>query len=199
MDIARKAHIEDIKGGAHISACGRYRYHLWRSWGPGGGSSAGEAPLFVMLNPSTADATADDATIRKCRGFSERWGFKCLTVVNVFAYRATDPADLFTADEPIGPDNDKAIISAVQSHRLIVAAWGACGWKGWRHRFERVRNLLGPHVACLGKTKDGHPRHPLYVPYAKALEPLSPRYSEAKGGAVYPGLTPAAHQEGDPK
>jgi hypothetical protein len=163
---------ERRKGGAWITACGRYRYNLWRSWGVGGGSSAGEAPLFVMLNPSTADADTDDATIRKCIGFAKAWGFGCLTVVNVFGLRATDPRDLFTSEDPVGADNDDAIVSAVRSHQLIVAAWGVQAAKVDPARVRRVRNLLGARVMCLKKSKDGHPWHPLYVPYAKILEPL---------------------------
>ncbi len=164
-------------GHAHISPCGRYRYSLSRSWGlPDMATSAGEAPLFVMLNPSTADAMKDDTTIRKCIGFATAWGFRCLTVVNVFALRATDPAELYQADDPVGPDNDDAILSAVQSHELIVAAWGTEAIRRDRRRVERVRNILGPRVRCLGKTKAGHPRHPLYVPYAQPLVPLNPHY-----------------------
>lgn len=167
--------LPDRRGGAHISECGRYRYNLWRGWSqPGTGPQAGEAPLFVMLNPSTADAETDDATIRKCIGFATRWGFRYLTVVNVFAYRATDPKKLLdlSPEDRVGPLNDEAIRSNVESHELIVAAWGAQARRIDPQRLDRVRNLLGSRVRCLRKSVDGQPWHPLYVPYDTALEAL---------------------------
>ena len=168
-----------MTGGATISPCKRYRFKLWRTWYEsqsllGSKQRAGhDAVLFVMLNPSTADASEDDPTIRKCIGFAKRWGFEALTVVNLYPLRATNP-DALTAwsDQDALWENDRIIVDERDSHRLIVAAWGAGAVKYGRHRIERVRNLLGPHVMCLKKTQDGHPWHPLYVPYAKALELL---------------------------
>ena len=94
---------------AVLSDCGTYRYRLWRKWG------CGSPLLFVMLNPSTADAEVDDATIRRCLGFADAHGFGELEVVNLYAYRATDPADLKRAGYPVGPDNDAHIEDAMHA------------------------------------------------------------------------------------
>lgn len=131
---------------AVISPCGQYRYRLDRRWGDG--PTLG----FIMLNPSTADAEIDDATIRRCMGFARREGCGGIQVVNLFAYRATDPAHLLTVADPIGPENDLYVRSLKGP---VVAAWGA-------HPMAR-KGFFGRHLLCLGKTKDGYPRHPLYV------------------------------------
>jgi hypothetical protein len=107
-------------GWADLSPCGTYRYLLGRRIG--GGDRVG---LWVMLNPSTADANEDDATIRRCIGFARREGCGLLEVVNLFAYRATDPAALRLADDPVGPANDHFISKAVERAALVVVAWGA--------------------------------------------------------------------------
>lgn len=156
-----------MSGGAVISADGVYRYTLKRRipqvvrWI--------RPVLFVMLNPSTADAVADDPTIRKCMGFARLFGGTELTVVNLFALRATDPQALAAHPDPVGPDNDRHIEHQVERHRhlgLVIAAWGA-------HRFARPRGFdvlrrFGP-FSCLGVTADGSPRHPLYVRYDQPL------------------------------
>ena len=146
---------------AWISADGYYRYDLRRSWG------APEAPqiCWVMLNPSTADATQDDPTIRRCVGFSKAWGFGSLIVVNLFALRATDPKDLLTSVvSPIGPENDACIERAVRNAECVMAAWGTKGT--FRNRDGLVTDLIvnaGRNIHCLDRTKGGHPKHPLYV------------------------------------
>lgn len=141
---------------AVISACGLYRYLLQREWLGGYGRA-----LFVMLNPSTADATQDDPTIRRCIGFAKAWGCAGLEVVNLYAYRATKPADMLAAGDPIGPANDSHIRAAAHRAKVIVAAWGA---NAARDRSVAVRSLLSDHTMhALGLTKDGHPRHPLFV------------------------------------
>lgn len=141
---------------AVISACGRYRYALTRRW------ASGDAVLWVMLNPSTADAQRDDATIRRIVAYSRSWGFGAASVVNLYAYRATRPQDLFRADDPVGPDNDAQLIRAAAQHACIVAAWGA------HARAERIAAVLalpGMHrLAALALTASGQPRHPLYLP-----------------------------------
>ncbi len=108
--------------GAVISDCGKYRYTLEREWMTGQGTC-----LFVMLNPSTADASEDDPTIRRCIGFAQRWGYQRLTVGNLFAYRATDPLGLreVPLDVAIGPENDDHLCDLSHGASLIVAAWGA--------------------------------------------------------------------------
>ncbi|AMS03704.1 hypothetical protein SEA_BETTERKATZ_69 [Gordonia phage BetterKatz] len=148
---------------ATISADGVYRYELSRSLyrlSP----TAGGTCLFVMLNPSTADANTDDPTIRRCIGFAAAWDFAQFDVVNLFAYRATDPADLLRAraagDDVVGPDNDEHIVNAHRRADRTVVAWGA---KAPADRVADVVDMLGRGLYCLGTTKDGSPRHPLYV------------------------------------
>lgn len=147
--------------GALLSPCGIYRYQLWRMWDPKGPRIA-----WVMLNPSTADATQDDPTIRRCVAFARAWGFGDLVVVNLFALRATDPRELRNAltagRDPVGPDNDLRIMDVAGSASAVVAAWGVHGALAGRDR-EVQRLLHGVDVQCLGTTRDGHPRHPLYL------------------------------------
>lgn len=130
--------------------------------------------LFVMLNPSTANDVLDDPTIRRCRGFAEREKAPIFQVVNLFAFRATDPLALALADDPVGPRNDEMlrIAMAASAHR-VVCAWGANAFAARRlSAFARLHAEAGaPALWCLGTTKDGAPRHPLYV---KADQPLVP-------------------------
>ena len=129
--------------------------------------------MFVMLNPSTADHREDDPTIRRCMNFVRNWGFARLDVVNLFGLRSTKPVALDHADDPVGPDNDQYIIdNAVYCARVIVA-WGALGGKSPRAR-EVLKLLDGYTLRCLGTTKDGHPRHPLYVKNSAAPVPYYP-------------------------
>jgi hypothetical protein len=155
---------------AVIDATGTYRYHLGRQWNP----LFPKRCCFIMLNPSTADAEIDDPTIRRCIGFAKAWGFGALDVVNLFAYRATDPKELFllAAGQAIGPDNDRWIRTVTGSAgcQLVVAAWGAHRMAG--HRGSKVTDLIDRSMVCLGRTKDGYPRHPLYVPAAIEREPF---------------------------
>ena len=150
--------------GADISKCGRYRYRLWRRWGPG------DAVLWVMLNPSTADAEQDDATIRRCKAFTKDWGCERLEVVNLFALCATNPKELVTADDPIGPRNDVTLRHMGRRvYKHVIAAWGAHGYlfnRGW----EVAVFLLLANLSCLGVTKNGQPRHPLCLP--KTAKPI---------------------------
>ncbi|MDB4867283.1 MAG: hypothetical protein JWR03_1616 [Cohnella sp.] len=143
--------------GAFVDRSATYRYSLWRIWNP-------QLPgvLFVMLNPSTADASNDDPTIRRCIGFAKSWGCGSLEVVNLFAYRATNPDELKKCEDPVGPENDDYIVRAVQNAHKVVTAWGTKG--GLLGRNKAVMKMLDkyrPH--CLDMTKDGHPKHPLYV------------------------------------
>jgi hypothetical protein len=155
-----------------------YRYRLTR---PSLASFIRPMPvLWVMLNPSTADEVRNDPTIRKCRGFQWRWaggsnGGDC-HVVNLFALRATDPAQLRAHPDPIGPGNDVHIIDAsrevVLAGGVVVVAWGAHPFA--RARARDVAQIFandGISPRCLGTTKDGSPRHPLYVPYSQPLTP----------------------------
>ena len=141
---------------AVFSSCGRYRYSLTRKFFMGKGTV-----LFVMLNPSTADAETDDPTIRRCIGFARRWGFQELEVGNLFAWRATDPKELRQAEDPIGPENDRHLMHMSGAADAVIAAWGAHG--AYQNRGRQVEGMLEGTVEHLGLTKQGHPKHPLYL------------------------------------
>lgn len=159
---------------ATLSGDGLYRYTLERRWLPRGAS--GDGALWVMLNPSTADHKVDDPTIRRCISFSRGFGFRSLTVVNLFALRATDPDELRRADDPIGPNNDKALELAAKEAQQVIVAWGAQPTKWRQHRAEMVTALLrrslfyASDLKCLGRTQKGHPKHPLYLPATTELK-----------------------------
>lgn len=158
---------------AVLSGCGRYRYRLTRTWDP-------ERPraTFIMLNPSTADAADDDPTIRRCMRYARAWGLGGLMVVNLYAFRATEPEDLWRADDPIGPDNDdhlRAVLTATDAGAPVVAAWGV------NARLDRVAEVMGfaGPVTALGLTKAGQPRHPLYL--RKDAQPV--RWTPPRGSS----------------
>lgn len=157
---------ERVNAGAVISLCGLYRYRLWRLWGH-------QPPLtFVMLNPSTADDKLDDPIIRRCMGFARREGAGGIVVVNKFAFRATSPDDLWKASDAYGPENDIALKEAAsrakESSMPIVCAWGVRGGASNRHIV--ILQQTGAKLMCLGRTKNGDPRHPLYVKGDQPLE-----------------------------
>lgn len=143
---------------AVISKCGQYRYRLDRDW-----IGDGRA-VWVMLNPSTADATLDDPTIRRCVGFTKSWGLGSLTVVNVFALRATDPKALRSHPDPVGPTNDAHIRAAIDRADIVIAAWGGSWPKPFANRVHRVGRMLAGRAHHLGLTSAGQPMHPLYRP-----------------------------------
>lgn len=148
-------------GSAVLSDDGLYRYQLRRSWG----TEKEPSVCWIMLNPSTADADLDDPTIRRCTAFSNRWGFGHLIVANLFALRATSPKALLAAPDPIGSANDAHILAAAGESDQVIVAWGTHGTL--HNRAAKVTQLLtgaGNHrLLCLERTKDGHPKHPLYV------------------------------------
>ena len=146
-----------MTGGATLSPDMRYRYRLWRTW-----DASRPRVAFVMLNPSTADARRDDPTIRRCIGYARAWGFGGLEVVNLFAFRATDARTLHKAADPVGRANDRHIRCAIRSAGLVVLAWGA--HRMARDRAAKVRPLFSrTRPRCLGLTRSGAPRHPLYL------------------------------------
>lgn len=155
---------------AVISKCGLYRYRLTRNWGP--------APMlpFVMLNPSTADADIDDPTIRRCIGFAKREGAGGIVVSNVYGFRATSPAYMRDAYDPHGPLNESYLqqlaMESLASRMPIVCAWGTHGNPGAEQALSLFEDE-GVRLVCLGKTADGHPRHPLYVKGDQPLVPFS--------------------------
>lgn len=161
--------------GAVISDCGQYRYLLSRKIADEDDEAAQNPMLFIMLNPSTADAELDDPTIRRCKHFADREQASGLIVVNLFAYRETSPKKVKEAIEAgvdvVGPDNDAWIKQAIWwcSAMPIVAAWGSQSFS--THRASRVVGMLD-EIWCLGKTKGGQPRHPLYIPNDQTLEPF---------------------------
>ncbi len=173
--------------GAEISADGKYRYRLWREWRgthdplnwrwlrdakgevckDGEGKPMGEprSVLFIMLNPSTADAYVDDPTIRRCVGYAKAWKYERMEVVNLFAYRATDPRELLKLghdDDPVGVDNQRHVEMAVARAGFMVCAWGIHG-----SHLEQDKTMMGwitgwnKPITCLALTKTGMPRHPL--------------------------------------
>jgi hypothetical protein len=154
--------------GAVIDESGDYRYALWRVWDP-----ARPLLAFVMLNPSTADHRQNDPTIRRCIGFARGWGEAGgILVVNLFAYRSTDPKALRRAADPVGPENDAHLLLAADRCCRIVAAWGNGGEHLQRER--AVLQLLASRpIFCLGTTSLGKPRHPLYVAASTSLRLLS--------------------------
>ena len=159
---------------AIISPCGRYRYTLQRDGIPG--ATTGTV-VFCMLNPSTADASIDDPTIRRCRGFTERWGCAGLMVVNLYGLRATDPRELqrVSRADAIGPENDDWLGKVAIVARVGVCAWGAGAAPDRVAEVVRIFRIAGANMYCLGVTKDGHPRHPLYMPGNSRPMPWAPR------------------------
>lgn len=146
---------------AIISSCGQYRYQLGRAAltphpvkGPA---------LFLMLNPSTADASIDDPTIRRCRGFAESWGCDGIVVANLYALRTTNPAALWEHADPIGIHNDNYLRLLAKDHEDVVCAWGANARPDRVVAATAVFTGAGRRMWCLGVTKAGAPRHPLYV------------------------------------
>ncbi|MEM8494996.1 MAG: DUF1643 domain-containing protein [Planctomycetota bacterium] len=166
-----------VEAGAEISECGRYRYALWRDWDWQGYANR---VAFVGLNPSTADADQDDRTIRKCMKFARKWGYGGILMLNAYAFRATKPADMFAADDPIGPANDEALSYRANQAGLVIACWGAhCD----PEREARVYELLSrraSRVECLSVTKAGRPGHPLYIRGDTKPVPFVPRALEGE-------------------
>lgn len=148
----------------------KYRYLLWRDWDT---SSLGKC-AFLMLNPSTANEYELDPTLRRCQSFAKQWGYGGMVIVNLFAIVSSDPRVLLTDKEPIGPFNDRYIMDTATSCGVVVAGWGA--FPEARQRALNVRAMLkdaGIRLHCLGTTKLGHPRHPLYLKKTTKLEEWS--------------------------
>lgn len=164
---------QPVHRSAVISPCGMYRYLLRRAW-----DESCPTALFVMLNPSTADAEVDDPTIRRCMGFARSWGMGSIEVVNLFALRATDPGALWdhTRNCVGEADNRDAIRDAVERiaerpSSVIVAAWGAHATVDHTIVHDFLREV--PHgvpVMCLGRSRAGGPKHPLYLAANTTLE-----------------------------
>ena len=151
---------------AVLSEDKKYRYSLSRIWDESKGYV-----LFIGLNPSTADANIDDPTIRRCIGFATNWGYGGIKMANLYAKRATDPKKLEGDPYLVGDENYDYIISLSKDASLIVAAWGANKiLKSHGNQVSYTLDMLkNKEIMCLGKTKNGNPRHPLYVPYSQEL------------------------------
>lgn len=160
---------------AVISDDQKYRYTLYRDWR----EDALEEPCFVlnfvMLNPSTADATKEDPTIRKCIGFAKLSGFNAIRVTNLFAYRTTYPKELqkeyVSGGDVVGPSND-SYVRELPPEETVVVAWGASFQNETfiRRRIQETIRLLNRKLQCLGKTKDGHPNHPVMLGYGPLID-----------------------------
>ena len=152
---------------AIYSPCEVYRYVLFRQWG----ATETKVLTMIMLNPSTATEVQNDPTIERCERRARQWGFDSLRILNIFAFRATDPADMRAARDPVGPLNDhyiQAAITARDATAQIVCGWGTHG--DHLDRGAQVMALLqasGVPLLALKWTKHGHPQHPLYVGYDK--------------------------------
>lgn len=160
--------------GADISPCGRYRYRLWRRWG------LGKLCVWVMLNPSRANAIDDDATIRRCIGYAKQWGFSGIEVVNLFPIIETDSKVAMRDPSRSGPtygrSNRHIVISAARDAGLVVLAWGAGVQSAhWLNcLIDDIEAAAGwENVRCLGLTKSGQPKHPVRLPYETPLRTLS--------------------------
>lgn len=146
-----------IESSAIFSPCRTYRYQLWRRWGPG------QPVVFIGLNPSTADESQDDPTIRRCIGYAQAWGYPALLMLNLFAFRATNPKDMMIAKDPVGPENDRHLLKECLG-RMTIAAWGKDG-----SHLGRSASIAIHGLHCLKLNHDGSPAHPLYL--KKTLTP----------------------------
>lgn len=157
----------DDRRGAVFSDDREYRYRLWRTWNV-------DLPtaVFIMLNPSTADETEDDQTLRRCIDYAKRWGYGRLEVGNLFARTAKDPSELWSKLDPVGPENDEHLEEILDGNVLPVAAWGAYGDK--RGRADEVARRFDVEWFCLGTTHSGQPVHPLRQPSDAELRRWSP-------------------------
>lgn len=145
------------ESGAEFSPCGKYRYALWRIW-----DSTKPKVAFIGLNPSTANATSDDPTIRRVKAFSRDWGFGGVYMLNLFAIISPDPKVLLECEDPIG-ENDNWTCSIAAKCSAVVFAWGSFPEASRSGRDATIVREF-PNAICLKKTKGGHPSHPLYIP-----------------------------------
>lgn len=158
MQVATK--IDFTEKSAVFSDDMLYRYILRRKWSGGNG----KVVVWIMLNPSVADHELEDNTVRRCCLYAQDWGYSGIVIVNIFAYRDTDPAKMKKYHAPIGKDNDKYILEVIEDEEtgLIIGGWGQHG--SHLNRNTKIKELLAHKtINCLGKTKCGNPLHPLYL------------------------------------
>ncbi|HEU0197081.1 MAG TPA: DUF1643 domain-containing protein [Nevskiaceae bacterium] len=144
-----------------------YRYTLWRDID----LATRDYVQFICLNPSTADETHDDPTVRRCIDYAKRWGYGALCMTNLFAFRATDPGVMLASKEPVGADNDLWLDRVASGANLVVAAWGVHGAHDGRAAAVAAR-IQGLHA--LRVTRGGQPGHPLYLPATLRPAPYAP-------------------------
>ena len=144
-----------LRTDAKFSDCRKYRYALWRVWDENKPYAA-----IIGLNPSTADEVQNDPTINRCISFARSWGYGGICMINLFAFRATVPAVMMSAQDPVGPDNDKYLVEIAKTAGIVVAAWGNDG--SYLGRSTSVKNMI-PNLSALKINKSGEPAHPLYL------------------------------------
>ncbi len=159
---------------AIFSSCRKYRYELWRWW-----DRSKPYAVFIGLNPSTADEINNDATVTRCIRFAQSWDYGGLCMMNLFAFRATKPYVMKACLYPIGDDNDEHLIMVTDKAGVVVAAWGTHG--NHKNRDKEVMAFI-PNMWCLGTTKGGHPRHPLYLRKDTKLTEFSKRIGQKNIG-----------------
>lgn len=156
--------VNELKNSASFSRCRQYRYALWRTW-----DATKAYVMFIGLNPSTADETINDPTVRRCINYAKSWGYGGVCIGNLFAYRATDPELMKAVEDPVGSQNNGWLKKLSDQAVLVVAAWGNHGT--YLGRSRQVRELL-PDMYCLKVNKSGEPAHPLYQKAAAQPIPL---------------------------
>lgn len=163
MNLVIRCHRADgLESEGIYSTCERFRYALTRTWDP-----CGRRLVYVMLNPSTATEQANDPTIERCERRAGLLGFGAFKVVNLFALRETSPNRLMKACSPEGSENFRVVSSALAWADDVICAWGVHGTHRRQDRkFLKLVSDCGKPLRVLGLTKEGHPRHPLYVPYS---------------------------------
>lgn len=159
-----RTHIkDDAPSTAVYSDCERYRYALTRTWDPDG-----KRVLFIMLNPSKATEVQNDPTVERCERRARALGFGAFRVTNIFAWRETDPHKMRKAADPVGQANDAQIMEGVTWADQVIAAWGTHGAHlGRGPALEKVLRQCGKPLYVLGLSKNGHPKHPLYISYSQ--------------------------------
>lgn len=168
--MGERAEGADVRRWAELSADGEHRLLLGRVWDD-------DLPLvaFIGLNPSTADATEDDPTIRRCIGLARAWGYGGVLVANLFTFRAADPRLLAACKTPLIFGADNALRDVAGRGALVIEAWGGHAMASSTGRDRHVRALLAGRAprAVLGLTQDGAPRHPLYAPAGTVPQTVS--------------------------
>jgi len=154
-----------MKTNATLSECRKYRFSLSRTW-----DETKPYAMFIGLNPSTADETENDPTIIRCINFAKSWGYGGVYMVNLFAYRATLPTDMKSAEDPVGEDNDKWLVRLSEKAGIVVGAWGNHGT--FKNRADKVKKLI-PDLHYLKLNKSGEPAHPLYLKADLTPKPMN--------------------------